>query len=49
VKSLQELGALGEKIKGKIVFFNRPMNPEGIETFLAYRACVDQRSSGAVQ
>ncbi|MET0760346.1 MAG: M28 family peptidase [Flavobacterium sp.] len=48
VKSLEELIALGaEKVKGKIIFFNRPMNPEFIETFKAYGSCVDQRSSGA--
>ena len=48
VKSLEELTALGEaKVKGKIVFFNRPMNPEFVETFKAYSSCVDQRSSGA--
>ena len=48
VKSLEELTALGEaKVKGKIIFFNRPMNPEFVETFKAYSSCVDQRSSGA--
>lgn len=48
VKSLDELKALGaEKVKGKIIFFNRPMDPEQIETFRAYGGCVDQRSSGA--
>lgn len=48
VKSLDEMKALGsEKVKGKIIFFNRPMNPEFIETFHAYGSCVDQRSSGA--
>jgi hypothetical protein len=48
VKSLDELKELGsEKVKGKIIFFNRPMNPEFIETFHAYGSCVDQRSSGA--
>lgn len=47
VKSIDELKGLGEKIRGKIVFFNRPMNPEHIETFHAYGGCVDQRSSGA--
>jgi hypothetical protein len=48
VKSLDELSALGEaKVRGKIVFFNRPMNAEFIETFNAYGNCVDQRSSGA--
>lgn len=48
VKSIEELTRLGkDKVKGKIVFFNRPMNPEFIETFKAYGSCVDQRSSGA--
>jgi hypothetical protein len=48
VKSLDELKALGaEKVKGNIIFFNRPMNPEFIETMYAYGNCVDQRSSGA--
>ncbi len=48
VKSLDELKELGaDKVKGKIIFFNRPMNPEFIETFHAYGSCVDQRSSGA--
>ena len=48
VKSLEELTLLGrDKVKGKIIFFNRPMNPEFIETFKAYGSCVDQRSSGA--
>ena len=48
VKSIEELIALGEaKVKGKIIFFNRAMNPEFIETFKAYGSCVDQRSSGA--
>ena len=48
VHSLDELAQLGtQAVKGKIVFFNRPMNPEFIETFRAYGSCVDQRSSGA--
>lgn len=48
VKSIDELKQLGEeKVRGKIIFFNRPMNPEHIETFHAYGGCVDQRSSGA--
>ena len=48
VKSLDELKVLGaEKVKGNIIFFNRPMNPEFIETMYAYGNCVDQRSSGA--
>ena len=44
IKALSDLGT--EKIKGKIVFFNRPMNPENIETFKSYGAAVDQRYAG---
>lgn len=47
VKSIKELESLGDKIKGKIVFFNRPMEPENIETFKSYGSCVDQRFAGA--
>ena len=47
VKSIKELETLGAKIKGKIVFFNRPMEDEQIETFNAYSGCVDQRYAGA--
>jgi hypothetical protein len=35
VHSIKELAELGvDKIKGKIVFFNRPMNNEEIESFI---------------
>ena len=48
VKSLKELETLGvAKIKGKIVFYNRPMEPENIETFISYGRCGDQRRTGA--
>jgi len=48
VKTFEELDQLGEKnIKGKIVFFNRPMEPTHIETFHAYGGAVNQRGSGA--
>ncbi len=48
VKSFEELEKLGEKnIKGKIVFFNRPMKPTYIRTMRAYGEAVDQRYSGA--
>ena len=48
VKSLDELDQLGRaKIEGKIVFYNRPMEPTLINTFAAYGGCVDQRYSGA--
>ena len=48
VQSIKELERLGtEKIKGKIVFFNRPMEPFNVETFTSYGHCVDQRYAGA--
>ena len=48
VHSVEELITLGkEKIEGKIVFFNRPMDETLINTFTAYGGCVDQRYSGA--
>ncbi len=50
VKGLDELEKLGRaKIEGKIVFYNRPMEPTLINTFEAYSGCVDQRASGAVE
>jgi Zn-dependent M28 family amino/carboxypeptidase len=47
VKSIQELQSLGEKVKGKIVFFNGPMDPTKIDAFAAYGGANAQRSSGA--
>jgi hypothetical protein len=47
VKSLEEATILGEKMKGKIVFFNRPFDDTLINTFSAYGGCVDQRVQGA--
>ncbi|MFM8348061.1 MAG: M20/M25/M40 family metallo-hydrolase, partial [Bacteroidota bacterium] len=50
VKSFDELKMLGEKVvKGKFVFFNRPMDPTKLQTFSAYGGAVDQRGSGAVE
>ena len=47
-KSWSDLEKLGEAgIKGKIVFFNRPMDPTRIRSFEAYGGAVDQRVSGA--
>jgi hypothetical protein len=46
-KELKEAGV--EKVKGKIVFFNRPMDPTKINTFEAYGGAVDQRGGGASQ
>ena len=48
VKNFKELEALGEaRIKGKIIFYNRPFEPENIETFVSYSKAVDQRYAGA--
>lgn len=48
VQSLDEVAKLGrEKIEGKIVFYNRPMDSKRIRTFRAYGGAVDQRVGGA--
>ena len=50
VKSLDEVNNLPDSlIKGKIIFYNRPMDPKKISTFSAYGSCVDQRYSGAIE
>ena len=47
VRSLDEVEALGrERIEGKVVFFNRPMDHSSINTFRAYGGAVDQRVWG---
>jgi len=46
VKSLAEVDSLGEEVAGKIVFYNRPMDPTQINTFYAYGGAVDQRGFG---
>ncbi|GJM31634.1 MAG: peptidase M28 [Saprospiraceae bacterium] len=48
VKSLDEVDKLGrDGIAGRIVFFNRPMDPTQLNTFRAYGGAVDQRALGA--
>ena len=47
VQSLKEAEDLGEKLRGKIVFFNRPFDNTLINTFRAYGGCVGQRVQGA--
>ncbi|MEG3658260.1 M20/M25/M40 family metallo-hydrolase [Arenibacter palladensis] len=50
VQGIEGLKVLGkEKIQGKIVFFNKAMDPTNINTFLSYRGCSDQRYSGAAE
>lgn len=48
VKSFEDLAKLGrEKVEGKIIFYNRPMDPSEIETFNAYGTAVMFRWAGA--
>jgi carboxypeptidase Q len=47
VRSLKEAEELGPAGRGKIVFFNRPMDPTNLRTFASYGGAVDQRGSGA--
>jgi carboxypeptidase Q len=50
VKSLEEVAKLGkDKVQGKIIFFNRPMDAKHISTFQAYGGAVDQRGRGAIE
>ena len=50
VKSFEELKKIGmDSIKGKIVFYNRPMDPTLINTFQAYSGSVNQRTQGAIE
>lgn len=48
VQGIQQVEKMSrEEVEGKIVFYNRPMNPALLNTFHAYGDCVDQRSKGA--
>ena len=47
IESWEQLENLGNKVEGKIVFYNRKMNPKNINTFHSYGETVDQRSRGA--
>ena len=49
VKSFEQLHALGDAARGKIIFFNRPMDPTKLNTFEAYGGAVDQRGRGAIE
>ena len=50
VQGIEDLASHGrEKIEGKIVFFNRPMQANLINTFQSYGGCVDQRYAGAME
>jgi hypothetical protein len=49
VTSFEDLAAKGEGARGKIVFFDRPMDPKVLDPFEAYGGAVDQRGRGAVE
>jgi hypothetical protein len=49
VRSFEELRALGDAARGKIVFFNRPFDPAKVNPGAAYGGAVDQRSRGPVE
>ena len=50
VQGLDDLARYGkDQIQGKIVFFNRPMRADYINTFKAYGDAVDQRTRGAAE
>ncbi len=49
VKTFEELKSLGKQVQGKIIFFNRPLDPTHVNTFSAYGGAVSQRGTGAVE
>jgi carboxypeptidase Q len=48
VRSVAELSTVGDRARGKIVFFNGAMDPTLLDTFPAYGGAAQQRSGGAV-
>lgn len=49
IKSFDQLKLLGDRIKGKIVFFNREFDNSLVNTFEAYGKAVNQRTQGAIE
>ncbi|MCP4725269.1 MAG: M20/M25/M40 family metallo-hydrolase [bacterium] len=49
VSSFDELRNMGERARGKIIFFNRPLDMSLLNTFSGYGGAVDQRTQGAQQ
>jgi hypothetical protein len=47
VQTLDEARTLGDRGRGRIVFFNRPMPTDVLDTFDAYGKAADQRAHGA--
>ncbi|MFH1529178.1 MAG: M20/M25/M40 family metallo-hydrolase [Pseudomonadota bacterium] len=46
VGDLEEVATRADEVKGRIVFFNRPMDPTKVMTFQAYGGAADQRVHG---
>jgi len=49
VRSFEELTALGERARGRIVLFDRGMDPGISDPFEAYGLAVNQRTRGAIE
>lgn len=49
VSSFEELKKAGERVKGKIVFFNKRMNPAYLEPFRGYGESAEYRYRGAIE
>ena len=49
IRHFKQLENIGDKAKGKIVFFNRPMPRALLNTFAAYGQSVPQRTQGAFE
>lgn len=49
VKSTKELKALGEKVKGKIVFVNKHFDEKYFDTFAGYGEIADERYNGPLE
>ena len=49
VNGLEAIDSLGEEVRGKIVFYNQPMDPTQLNAFAAYGSAVGQRVYGATR
>src|SRR5690606_4851481 len=49
ITSFEQLGALTDELKGKIAFYNIPMDPAFINTFHSYSNSAKQRYVGALE
>lgn len=49
VRRFEELAQQGDAARGKIVLYDRPMDPRELDPFEAYGGAVDQRGRGAVE